>query len=235
MKSSILKNFIVFEGLDGCGKSSQVRLLKEHLERKGKKVEVSCEPTDGPIGKMVRDVLQHKVITTPKALALLYASDREDHLFHEDVGIKDKTANGYIEISDRYFYSSYAYQSVNVDSNYVKEINNFPSPEFLIYIDVPVDVCLSRIDKRGGEKELFEKKEFLEKVDLNFKSAIKNVNPETKVLVVNGEQDISKIAKEIAFFVDKNIGWENSALTNKHCVPIAKEMIFFFYCMVICI
>lgn len=235
MKSSILKNFIVFEGLDGCGKSSQVRLLKEYLEKNGKKVEVSCEPTDGPIGKMVRDVLQHKIITTPKALALLYAADREDHLFHDNVGIKDKTNNGYIEISDRYFYSSYAYQSVNVDSNYVRAINNFPSPEVLIYIDVPVDVCLGRIEKRGGEKELFEKKEFLEKVYLNFKSAINYVNPETKVLVVNGEQDIMKIAEEIALFVDKNLGWENSALTNKHCISIAKEMILFLYCMVVCI
>ena len=204
MNSSILRNFIVFEGLDGCGKSSQVKLLAKHLELKGKCVNYSCEPTDSPIGKMVRDVLQHKIKTTPKALALLYSADREDHLFHEQSGIFYKTQNNIFEISDRYFYSSLAYQSVNVDYNYVECINNFPSPELLIYIDVPVDIFLKRIDKRGEEKELFEKKEFLEKVEKNFKVAIKNANKLTKVLVVDGTKDIEVIANEIAAFVDQH-------------------------------
>ena len=73
----------------------------------------------------------------------------------------------------------------------------------LIYIDVPVDICLKRIDKRGEEKELFEKKEFLEKVEKNFKYAIKNANKMTKVLVVDGTKDIEVIANEIAAFVDQ--------------------------------
>lgn len=203
MNSSILRNFIVFEGLDGCGKSSQVKILAKHLESKGKSVNYSAEPTDSPIGKMVRDVLQHKIKTTPKALALLYSADREDHLFHDQSGIYYNTQNNIFEISDRYFYSSLAYQSVNVDYNYVECINNFPSPELLIYIDVPVDICLKRIDKRGEEKELFEKKEFLEKVEKNFKYAIKNANKMTKVLVVDGTKDIEVIANEIAAFVDQ--------------------------------
>ena len=204
MNSSILKNFIVFEGLDGCGKSSQVKLLANHLEKLGKRVNYSCEPTDGPIGKMVRDVLQHRIKTTPKALALLYSADREDHIFHNKTGIAYTTQDGIFEISDRYFYSSLAYQSVNVDYNYVENINNFPYPELLIYIDVPVELCLKRIDKRGEEKELFEKKEFLEKVEKNFKYAIKNANKNTKLLVVDGRKTIEAIAEEIATFVDQH-------------------------------
>lgn len=207
MNSSILKNFIVFEGLDGCGKSSQVKILANHLENLKKKVAFSCEPTDGPIGRMVRDVLQHRIKTTPKALALLYSADREDHLFNVHHGIFYSTQEGRFEISDRYFYSSLAYQSVNVDYYYVKEINSFPSPEILIYIDVPVDICLKRIDKRGEEKELFEKKEFLEKVEKNFKFAIQNCNPATKVLIVDGTKTIDEIAKEIEHFIDKHYGF----------------------------
>ena len=201
MKESILKDFIVFEGLDGSGKSSQARALKEWYESSGRSVRLTAEPTDRPIGRLVRDVLRHKVVTTPKALALLYAADREDHLYGENEGIADGISRGVIEISDRYFYSSLAYQGVNVDEEFVRSINRFPSPEFLIFVDAPVDLCMKRIDSRGEEKELFEKKSYLEAVRSNFFRIFTSLPEGVRYLRVDGTLKMEEITKEIVSFI----------------------------------
>lgn len=203
MNETILKDFIVFEGLDGSGKSSQARALRDYFEKEGRSVRLSAEPTGRPIGALVRDVLRHKVSAPPKALALLYAADREDHLNSED-GIVRGAADGIIQISDRYFYSSLAYQGVSVDEDFVRTINDFPSPEFLIYVDAPVDVCMKRIDSRGEEKELFEKKSYLEKVRERFEIIFASLPEGVKFLKVDGNLPIDEITGIITRFVSSN-------------------------------
>ncbi len=200
MNETILKDFIVFEGLDGSGKSSQARALRDYFTSSGRSVRLSAEPTGRPIGALVRDVLRHRVTTTPKALALLYASDREDHLYGPN-GIVNGIEGGTVEISDRYFYSSFAYQSVNVDEAFVRSVNDFPSPSIVIYVDAPVDVCMKRIDSRGEEKELFEKKSYLEKVRANFDRIFKTLPDGVSFLRVDGTKSMDEITKEIISFV----------------------------------
>ena len=73
---SILKSFIVFEGLDGAGTTTQIRNLAKYYEFNKREYTITCEPTSNPIGELVRKVLQKKVETTPEALAFLYAADR---------------------------------------------------------------------------------------------------------------------------------------------------------------
>lgn len=195
----ILNNMVVFEGLDGAGTTTQNKLLKEKLESYGKEVFLTHEPTDNPIGRVVRDVLQHKFETTPEALALLYASDRHDHLYNKDYGMKNHLDKGEIVLADRYFYSSIAYQGVECDLDFVRRINSFPSPGYVIFIDTPVDHCISRIEKRGEEKELFDRVEYLEKVRANYQSELSRLPSDTKVLIVDGTLDIEAI---------HNIVWE---------------------------
>ena len=77
----ILGSFIVFEGLDGAGTTTQIRNLARYYEFNKREYYLTAEPTDNPIGQLVRKVLQKKVVTTPEALALLYAADRHDHIF----------------------------------------------------------------------------------------------------------------------------------------------------------
>ncbi|MGN0907888.1 MAG: dTMP kinase [Bullifex sp.] len=204
MNETILKDFIVFEGLDGSGKSSQARALRDFFEKAGRPVRLSAEPSGRPIGALVRDVLRNKISATPRALALLYAADREDHLNSPEDGIVRGTENGIIEISDRYFYSSLAYQGVSVDEDFVRRINDFPSPEFLIYVDAPVDVCMKRIDSRGEEKELFEKKSYLEKVRERFENIFSNLPSGVKFLKVDGNLPIDEITGIITDFVSSN-------------------------------
>lgn len=202
----VLDNMIVFEGLDGAGTTTQNKLLKERFEQNGKTVFLTHEPTDNPIGRVVRQVLQHKFETTMEALALLYSADRHDHLYNKEYGIEKHIENGEIVLADRYFYSSIAYQGVECSTEYIKKINDYPNPRYVIFVDTPVENCINRIEKRGEEKELFDRAEYLEKVRANYLEQFKNLGDETKLLIVDGTKSIEEVHQEI-------ISWLKSYFT----------------------
>ena len=193
----ILDKMIVFEGLDGAGTTTQNRLLKEKLEALGKKVFLTHEPTDNPIGKVVRDVLQHKFKTTAEALALLYSADRHDHIYNKEYGIQSHLEKGEIILADRFFYSSIAYQAVECSLEFVRTINQYPNPGFVIFIDTPVDNCLKRIEKRGDEKELFDREEYLSKVRENYIAEFSNLPKGVNFLKVDGRLSIEEIHDKV--------------------------------------
>lgn len=197
---------IVLEGLDGAGTTTQMKRIAKRLERDGKKVFITHEPTDNSIGLLVRSVLQKKIKTTPLSLALLYASDREDHLNNEEYGINKYLDEGYFVISDRYFYSSIAYQAVDCPLSFVKDINStFPHADILIFIDTPTECCMDRIDKRGEEKELFEKSSFLEKVRKNYLNVLKELPESVQLLNIDGRKTIDEVEEEIWHYLSTNL------------------------------
>ena len=193
----ILRSFIVFEGLDGAGTTTQIRNLARYYEFNSREYYITNEPTSNPIGELVRKVLQKKVVTTPEALALLYAADRNDHLYNPSYGIVRLLEEGRIVLSDRYFYSSIAYQSVECDKTLIRTINDFPAPEFLIFIDTPVEDCMRRIETRGEEKELFDRAEFLTAVRKNYLEELEKLPEGVNLLVVDGRASIEDTEKEI--------------------------------------
>lgn len=199
--SDILSSFICFEGLDGSGKSTQAGLLASELEKRGRKTFLTAEPTAGAIGRLIRQVLRHEFRTTPCALALLYAADRNHHLYNEEDGIVRNIRDGRVVISDRYFYSSIAYQGNTADVGYIRTINAYPHPEYVIYIDTPVDVCMARITSRGEGKELFDRTEFLKKVKDSFDSIFTALPPEVHFLRVDGSAPVDEQREKIASFV----------------------------------
>lgn len=192
----ILKNFIVIEGIDGAGTTTQSKLLAKFLEKEGKKVFLTQEPTDSEIGKLIRRVLSGKCELDSKSLSLLFSSDRAEHLYGKG-GVIEHTENGFYVISDRYFQSSIAYQGLSVEKSFVIETNPFPFPEYFIFLDVDVDVALERIGKRGEEKEIFEKKEILEKVRKNYISELERIPAETRLMRISGEKGIEETQSEI--------------------------------------
>ena len=194
---NILKSFIVFEGLDGAGTTTQIRNLARYYEFNRREYYLTAEPTDNPIGQLVRQVLQKKVSTTPEALALLYAADRHDHIFSESHGILRMVEEGKIVISDRYFYSSIAYQSVECNPDFITMINQYPQPEFIIFVDTPVDVCMERIEKRGGEKELFDRASFLSLVRENYLRAFSALPEGVKLITVDGAMQEDEVESAI--------------------------------------
>lgn len=202
LREKILKNFIVFEGLDGSGTTTQLHLLKNYFETNNKLVFTTNEPTKNAIGSLIKkEYLSGKTQATALTLALLYAADREDHLNNPIYGIKQQLNEGKIVLQDRYFYSSLAYQNVEVDYNFIDYINNYESPEYLIFIDTDIDECLNRIDLRGEKREIFEKKEFLNKTLLNYKNIFSHLNRNIKFKTVDGNQSKDDIFKDILFFL----------------------------------
>jgi len=148
--------FIVFEGIDGAGKSVQVAMLKDKLIKNHYEVTVTKEPTDaGPIGKLIQDILFKDEKVTNEALALLFAADRADHTRRIIVPALN---NGAIVISDRYVYSSLAYQSrgiTKLNLDWLRTINKYiEQPDLVIYLDVPPEIGLQRL--KEGQKRVID-------------------------------------------------------------------------------
>ena len=155
---------IVFEGIDGCGKSTQIRLLAEALEKKGRAVRVTAEPTETETGKMLRRALSGALPATPCQMAAMFTLDRIVHNTAAG-GINDTLEQGMDMLSDRYYYSSLAYQGSLCDYEWVKGMNvscpDIRKPDLCIFLDITPKEALSRIGKRGEAKEIYEKEETL--------------------------------------------------------------------------
>jgi dTMP kinase len=160
----ILENFIVLEGLDGAGTSSQLQLLDKKLLDLAIPHACTFEPTDGHVGQQIRKILNKEVTVLPETMALLFTADRYEHVYAPVTGICDQVQAGRVVISDRYIFSSMAYQSIQCDFEWIYNLNTlFPLPRHLIFLNTPVDVCQNRLIKREHE-ELFDKLSFQEKV-----------------------------------------------------------------------
>ena len=116
-------NFIAFEGIDGSGKSTQIGLLAERLKKEGIRCYTTMEPTNGPIGSLIRQVMTGRIRMDNKAIAGLFAADRLDHLLNEVDGIAAKMEGGMTVLADRYYFSSYAYHSVDMPMEWVVKAN----------------------------------------------------------------------------------------------------------------
>lgn len=151
--------FIVFEGLDGSGKTTQLHRLADKLREMGHKVHVTAEPTDFPSGKLLRSALRGDFPSTPAQLAALFLNDRIVHNTDAE-GIEKYLADGYTVLCDRYYYSSMAYQGADTDFHWVADINlNCPDirrPDGCILFDISAEVCMQRVDSRNGQKEIYE-------------------------------------------------------------------------------
>lgn len=205
MEVTLLENWIVLEGLDGAGTTTQRERICRWLEQQEVPSISTCEPTDGPIGKLVRSYLRKEVTTTPLAIAGLYAADRDDHLHNPQTGLALHHKDALI-ISDRYFYSSLAYQSVQVPYETVAVMNRYPHPRYLIYIDTPVEVCLARMKKRNAAQELFEYREYLEQVTAYYERAFSELPEAVRFLRVDGSLEIEDIFLHIKDFIQGEPG-----------------------------
>ncbi len=174
--------FIVFEGLDGSGSTTQAKLLADHLREKSVPVLHTSEPTDNIVGGLIRGALTHEWETSPEGLQLLFAADRAHHLKFQ---IEPALREGKIVICDRYNWSTVAYGSLKCDPDWLVELGkNFRKPDVTILLRVPPKRCMERIAWRGGKEELFEKEEILKKV---WKMYEKLADTDGNTLILSGE------------------------------------------------
>ena len=150
----VLKNFIVFEGIDGSGTSTQIKKL---VESNPNVFIATAEPTTNETGKFLRRMLCGEFSVDEKTASYLFAADRCEHIFGKD-GIESLIKNGKTVVSDRYFFSSLAYQSVSCGKDLPRLLNSpFPLPEYLFYFKIDPEISLKRVDSRNGQKEIYEK------------------------------------------------------------------------------
>ena len=143
-------SFIAIEGLDGCGSTTQVHLLAERLPN----VHITAEPSDGPIGKLIRATLRDETPLSDAVFPYLFAADRFDHLERE---IEPLVAEGKMVVSDRYYASSMAYQSLAAPLDLVMNLNAaFRPADVTVFLEMSPELALARIDARGEAKERFE-------------------------------------------------------------------------------
>ena len=148
--------FVVLEGLDGSGTTTQVELLDEALRQRGLDSVATCEPTDSRIGKLLREVIAGGAPMAAQSLALLFAADRSEHVRSQPDGILATLERGAIVTSDRYLFSSLAYQSLDTPFELVVELNRqFVLPRHLFFLDTPPEICQQRVARRQ-RRELFE-------------------------------------------------------------------------------
>jgi dTMP kinase len=159
--------FIALEGIDGSGKGTHTKLLNKWVKEKGHDTFLTREPTAGAIGQLLRKVLKEGELDS-RAEALLFAADRTEHVKE----ITKKLSDRQVVITERYFYSSIAYQGASgVSIKWLLELNRFaPVPDLVLYLDVSPEVGLERISSGNSlrssmrEKEYFERQDFLGKV-----------------------------------------------------------------------
>jgi dTMP kinase len=173
--------FIVFEGLDGSGTSTQARLLHERLLASGVDAVLTAEPTDGPVGRLVRDALQHRVdfdldpIQDERQMSYLFAADRFHHLHNEADGVLMHRSAGRVVVCARYVWSSFAYNCrSDQDVARIAHLNaSFPAPDLTFFVEVPVSVSRERIDRRGLTEEKYESEEKLALVSRMYDRAMR--------------------------------------------------------------
>lgn len=193
--------FIVFEGIDGSGKSTQIQLLAQKLREKQIAYYTTMEPTDSPIGCLIQQIMTGRIKTDNRVTAALFAADRLDHLLNEVNGLKEKIDNGTCVLSDRYYFSSYAYQCVDMPMEQVIALNEPSSdilrPDINIFIDIDAHTAMERILKNRCQTELFEKKSRLEKTREGYMEAFERLKEREKVVVIDGTLTIEEIAGEV--------------------------------------
>jgi dTMP kinase len=193
--------FIALEGIDGSGKSTQTKLLTRQLTNEGHKVYSTFEPTDSAIGSLIRNILKGNAKADHRIIAGLFVADRLDHLLNEVNGIVKKLEEGYTVITDRYCFSSYAYQGTHMDMNWVIQANAMSAailrPDINIFIDVDPEVSMHRLHSNRDNIELFETLETLKAVRSKYYEAFDKLKSEENIVIVDGNQSIESIAKDI--------------------------------------
>lgn len=200
----ILKNFVVFEGIDGAGTSTQIkRLVERGCAAAGEGAFVAtAEPTGLETGKFLRRMLGGDFTVDEKTNAYLFAADRCEHIFGKG-GVQELCQAGKIVVSDRYFFSSMAYQSVSCGEELPKLLNEpFPLPEYLFYFVINPEVSLGRVTSRGEKKEIYETIEKQKKIAAQYEKVISEYEKNAgvtgmKIIRIDAEKDIESISEEI--------------------------------------
>lgn len=194
----ILRNFAVFEGIDGTGTTTQLSLLSARIPPE--RAWFTCEPTPGEIGRLVRRALRGEINLAPDTLARLFAADRSDHLYGPG-GVIAQIEAGKAVFSDRYLFSSLAYQGETLSDDLAVSLNrDFPLPEVLLFFDLDAEAAMGRVERRGEDREIYETIAFQRRVRDRYRDIVarfEREEPEMRVVRVDASEPIEEIARKV--------------------------------------
>ena len=182
---------INLEGIDGCGKSTQSKLLMKKFEENNEKTIILKEPRDGEYGKKLWEMLSGKREATTEQILDLFVMDRKEHVKEK---INPALKEGKIVLMDRYYYSTMAYQAAaGIDVNRIRKDNEFaPKPDIVLIFDLPVDLAMKRVISHSVA-DVFEKEEHLEKV----REAYLNLKNDPLVRIIDSTRTPEEIFEEV--------------------------------------
>lgn len=194
--------FVVLEGIDGAGTTTQTAKLGDRLRSMRVPVRTTREPSDGPIGTMIRQVLTGRIVNPSKGapgwttMALLFAADRMDHIEAE---IEPFVTSGGVILSDRYDASSLAYQSVSSGTGgedaveWIRTLNRFCArPDLTIVLDLPPDEAAARRESRGEAAQLYEQNEVQRALAVFYKNLAKHL-PNDRIEIVDASGTVEEV------------------------------------------
>lgn len=200
--SSMRNLFVVFEGLDGSGKSTQIDLLDAKLREAGMPTLITAEPTELPIGRLIRDVLEHRQTAHPQMVAALFAADRLAHLHDPEAGILAELKAGKTVIASRYYFSSLAYQADCADLDWIAALNQQAKTtrpaDVTFFLDLPPEVSMERINANRERIDLYENLDKLTAVRKAFQRAFEYWDDATERIVkLDARRPVEAIANDI--------------------------------------
>jgi dTMP kinase len=196
---------VILEGLDGAGTTTQAARLAERLRAAGRRVHLTAEPSAGPVGALIRQILKGRIgggpdgrqPFSPWGLALLFAADRKDH-FHTEIG--PKLADGIDVVCDRFTLSSLAYQGADLgDMDWVEVVNREAADaDAVLFLRVRPQVALRRRHAASVDREIFEVDAFQKKVARRYEEAIRRQRRAgQEVIEIDGEQPVEAVADAV--------------------------------------
>ena len=193
--------FIVIEGLDGSGKTTQIRLLAERLRAMGRPVAETAEPTNGSIGGLVRDALSGFTPRTGAEIAALFMADRVAHNANPVNGIEKLLSEGRDVICDRYYYSSMAYQGTVTDPEWVYHINadcpEIRKPDLCVFLDLDDEECVRRMDRGRSYREIYENENALIAIRKRYYDVFRRLEVRDNIVVVDAGRAPEAVAEDV--------------------------------------
>jgi dTMP kinase len=201
--------FIVFEGIDGAGKTTQLKKLEQHLQQENISFYLTKEPTDGPIGSLIRNVLNKRIQLDERTMAALFLADRLDHIQNPINGMLQAQQAGKLVISDRYYLSSYAYHSAYVPMDWVISANSecakLMRPDIIFFLNISPEASLERIRKTRAFLDLYETKDRLTQVRSNYYKAIDAVKAKENVIILDATKSEEQLFQQIWRHIAKSL------------------------------
>ena len=193
--------FIVIEGLDGSGKTTQIRLLAERLRSLGREVAETAEPTASATGGLIRDALSGFTPRTGTEIAALFMADRVAHNVNPVNGIGKMLSEGKDVICDRYYYSSMAYQGTVSDPEWVFHINadcpEIRKPDLCVFLDLDDEECVRRMERGRAFREIYENENALIAIRKRYYETFRRLEGRDRIRVVDAARAPETVAEDV--------------------------------------